>query len=233
MNILTTGFNFSQDGPGNRLVIHTQGCNFHCPWCSNPESMEICTQRREMTPEEIVHLAKRSEMMFFSGGGVTFTGGEATLQFDQLRQCLALLREASIHTCLETNGSHPRLTELAPLIDYLIVDCKLADGERHRWYTGNDGEQTRENIRKLTQSGKDILVRIPLINHINTDPAPFVAFFGTCDRSHLQVEILPYHEYGRDKWEKPYTVTDGFVSAAQIDAFAQALRADGIQLIQT
>ena len=39
MKILQKGFNYSQDGPGNRLVYHTQGCNFRCKWCSNPESM--------------------------------------------------------------------------------------------------------------------------------------------------------------------------------------------------
>ncbi len=33
------GFNFSQDGPGNRLVYHLCGCNLRCPWCSNPEGM--------------------------------------------------------------------------------------------------------------------------------------------------------------------------------------------------
>ena len=41
MRIFQKGFNFSQDGPGNRLVYHLQGCNLRCPWCSNPEGLSI------------------------------------------------------------------------------------------------------------------------------------------------------------------------------------------------
>ena len=35
------GFNYSQDGRGNRLVYHLQGCNMRCPWCANPEGLDV------------------------------------------------------------------------------------------------------------------------------------------------------------------------------------------------
>ena len=40
MKIFQKGFNYSQDGDGNRLVYHMQGCNLKCPWCANPEGMQ-------------------------------------------------------------------------------------------------------------------------------------------------------------------------------------------------
>ncbi len=39
LKIIKKGFNYSQDGPGNRLVYHLQGCNMRCRWCANPESI--------------------------------------------------------------------------------------------------------------------------------------------------------------------------------------------------
>ena len=136
VRILHRGFNFSQDGPGNRLVYHLQGCNMHCPWCANPESVPVggcifatgaeadrlcpygavhdgmpdaavcekcekpclslhsphlkfsCT---EQSVEDVLREIDRSAMMFFDGGGVTFTGGEATVQFAALSALLTAL----------------------------------------------------------------------------------------------------------------------------------------------
>lgn len=39
--IFEKGFNYSQDGVGNRLVYYLQGCNMNCPWCANPEGIPI------------------------------------------------------------------------------------------------------------------------------------------------------------------------------------------------
>lgn len=69
MRILQKGFNYSQDGPGNRLIYHLQGCNFKCKWCSNPESMPLFSDKAEDVPnDDVVKEIERSRMMFFDGG---------------------------------------------------------------------------------------------------------------------------------------------------------------------
>ena len=83
LRVIHKGFNYSQDGPGNRLVYHLQGCNMHCPWCANPEStnpegfliddpatgthISFTSQKTEDLLEE----ANDSRPLFFDGGGVT------------------------------------------------------------------------------------------------------------------------------------------------------------------
>ena len=103
MKILQKGFNYSQDGPGNRLVYHLQGCNFRCKWCSNPESIPPCSDKcKKQSVDEIVDEALRSRMMFFEGGGVTFTGGECTLQLPALIELFELLKKEGIKVIIQS-----------------------------------------------------------------------------------------------------------------------------------
>ncbi len=125
IKIFQKGFNYSQDGPGNRLVYHMQGCNFRCKWCSNPESMEnVCKTTVNYSPEEIADEAKRCKMMFFDGGGVTFTGGEPTVQFEELFNTLRILKENEIHTAIETNGSCGQTDRAATVCRFFDDRCK-------------------------------------------------------------------------------------------------------------
>ena len=234
MKVLQKGFNYSQDGPGNRLVYHLQGCNFRCKWCSNPESMAAdYTGAKEYSCEEIVDEILRSRMMFFDGGGVTFTGGEPTLQFSELKEVLRKAKENGIGTAIETNGSCGRLTELSEYIDFLIMDVKQPDDEIHKKYTAHSNRQTVENLKILAKSRDQLHVRIPLINHVNTDPLPFAELFKSINIKNVTVEILPYHEFGKDKWTSDYEISDGFVTKEQIIHFKSELEKIGLKIINT
>lgn len=234
MKIFKKGFNYSQDGPGNRLVYHLQGCNFRCKWCSNPEGMSIssplCT---EYTAEELMNEIKRCEPMFFDGGGVTFTGGEATMQFDELTEILKMLKNEGISSAIETNGSHPRLETLFGLVDYLIMDIKHFDFERHKFWTGDDGKNTYENLKKLCDSGRQALIRIPIINGVNAEPEKFAKFFKKLNCSMLEFEFLSYHEFGKNKWSTPYEIENGFVSDEVMLRFDEVFKNNGFKVINT
>lgn len=256
MKIIQKGFNYSQDGPGNRLVYHMQGCNMHCPWCANPEGISLEGVRmyvedkdsgrmkekfscREYDVEELVQEVLRSRAMFFEGGGVTFTGGEPTVQFQELKTLLERLHLEKIHIAMENNGTNPRLMELLPCIDYLIMDFKHPSEEIHKKITGVSNKTVADNLEKILKSGRQIAVRIPLIHGFNdTEEAlqGFLAFFGAHPSEGMTLEILPYHEYGKEKWEQcrmEYRVKDGYVSEETVKRFEEAFQVAGISVIHT
>ena len=285
LRIFQKGFNYSQDGPGNRLVYHLQGCNMHCPWCANPEGMtfepprmvtgklydeacpfgaikggqldrRICVgcegrgceasrrcggiefQMKEVPVEEILREAKACHPMFFDGGGVTFTGGEPTMQYASLHWLLSRLQQEGIHTAMETNGSHPLFENLLPSIDYLMMDYKHPDDEEHKRVTGVGSAMTARNIRLAVERGREPHVRIPFIHGFNDTPEAidgFRAFFSSLDGP-FTVEVLRYHEYGKDKWEQcglPYLMHDAFVDDEAVRTLEAVLRDASVQVVHT
>ncbi|MBE7029895.1 MAG: radical SAM protein [Ruminococcaceae bacterium] len=234
MKVFQKGFNFSQDGPGNRLVYHVAGCNMHCRWCSNPEGMQIRGTETEYTPEDIVKEAISCKMMFFDGGGVTFTGGEATLDAKELIATLKGLKDAGINTALETNGTSPHLLEIALHLDHLMMDFKHHDDEKLLTYTGMSGETIRANYEALCKGGFPCHIRIPLIYEFNGDAAKGIAnYLSQHDTRNITFELLRYHEYGREKWQDAYGITDGFITDEVFDQFIREMERCGLHCINT
>ena len=273
VKLFNKGFNFSQDGPGNRLIYHFQGCNMSCGWCANPEGMsrdgELMVERKWLGAEVCPHGAiagqnidrqkcgsckeracivnhrskgialsyeqydtsfileeiKSCLPMFYNGGGVTFSGGEPTLQFAALEELLQGSKNAGVNTAIESNATHPDLDKLFPYLDQIILDFKLADEAQHIRYTGVSNRRIKDNLKKAFQSGKPVLVRIPVINHVNArqeDILEIIQFAVSSAPRNAAFELLPYHEYGKVKWEKcgkRYAVEDGFVSRERIIEF--------------
>ena len=240
IRIFQKGFNFSQDGPGNRLVYHLQGCNLRCPWCSNPEGLAL-EGGDGSTIDELMAEVRRSSMMFFDGGGVTLTGGEVTLQFPAVKEFLTRLHEEGYNTCIETNGLAPQLPELFPVLDLLIMDIKHYDSQKHKDVTGLHNEQTVRNIEKALAANQPLALRIPLIGGFNAsleDARGFAELFGSLNLGdRATVELLTYHEYGKDKYANlgmAYTMdATARVSKDTLNQYSMILRAAGINIIHT
>ncbi len=250
IKVLHKGFNFSQDGPGNRLVYHLQGCNFFCPWCSNPESIAVngtkmikdgketlsCTEHEV---EDVFEEILSGKMLMFSGGGVTFTGGEPTVQFDALKELLLKCKETGINTAIETNASHPRFCELSDLIDYMIVDIKHYDNEKHKAVIGTSNETTLSNIKEICKKRNQLLIHIPLVGGFNSseeDAEKFAELIKSFDNEKIDVEVLRYHEYGKDKWlqcSMEYKMSDAHVTDEEYENFVSVLKQNGISIIKT
>lgn len=240
MRVFQKGFNFSQDGPGNRLVYHLQGCNLHCPWCSNPEGLSK-SGGTEYSISELMDEVRRSRLMFFSGGGITLTGGEVTIQFDQVREFLTQLKNEGVHTCIETNGISQRLPELFPVLDLLIMDIKHYDPQRHGEVTGLPNLFTITNITEALRSDQKLALRIPLIGGFNAseeDARGFSSLFADLGvAGKATVELLPYHEYGKAKYASlgmKYTMTEAArITPGQLSRFREILETSGIKLVKT
>jgi pyruvate formate lyase activating enzyme len=140
-----------------------------------------------------------------TSGGVTLSGGEITLYPDFADALLTRCREEGIHTAVETCGYAPweSLAGTVRNCDLILYDIKLIDSERARIWTGAGNDLVLENAGRLASGGKHIVVRVPLVPGVNTDDgelvriAEFVRSLGSIGTLH----ILPFHHFGRSKYE--------------------------------
>lgn len=140
-----------------------------------------------------------------SGGGVTFSGGEALLQSGSVAELARRCRIKGIHTALETAGAVPwsRFEEVLPWIDLLYFDLKHIDSDVHRDWTDVSLEQILANLEAASRVFGRIIVRIPIIPGVNDSEDILRRIFAWL-KEHTairEVELLPFHRLGQGKYE--------------------------------
>ena len=235
LHSFTTGS--TVDGPGVRVVAWTTGCMFRCLYCHNPDTWKLKNGIPVLVTKAADELRKYRRGLRVMSGGFTLSGGEPLMQDRFAVKLFTAARGMGIHTALDTNGFFGDRLSDADLeaIDLVLLDIKSWNPERHRRVTGQDVEPTLEFARRLARRRRDVWLRFVLVPGLTDDAsdianiARFVAELGNVTR----VDVLPFHQMGRYKWEKlGLTYELGDVKPPTVEAVESALalfRAEGLQ----
>jgi len=194
------------DGPGIRYVIFFQGCPLRCQYCHNRDTWNIQDGKEVTVDELIADIKKYIPFMKSSGGGVTISGGEPTLQIDFLRELLKALKKLGIHTCIDTSGfvHLEKVQDLLDYVDLVLLDLKHIDPEKHLQITGVPNNKILEFARHLSDKNIPMWIRHVVVPTLTDDPQDvqqLADFINTLENVE-KVELLPYHSMGKIKWKK-------------------------------
>jgi len=152
-------------------------------------------------------VAKEMIFMDYSGGGVTFCGGEPLLFPDSLHELLLRCKAIGVHRAVDTSlyAKSETVASIMKETDIFLIDLKHMDSHKHKQFCGVSNEMVLSNLRMIAKAGKDFLIRIPLIEGINADEDNITRsaeFLASLPWKRKTVNLLPYHEAASDKYKK-------------------------------
>ncbi|MBM3405648.1 MAG: glycyl-radical enzyme activating protein [Bacteroidetes bacterium] len=215
------------DGPGIRTTVFLKGCPLDCSWCHNPEGRSTSPEKipgklvfegkeyaREeiagtmMDAEEVVQEVLKDRIFYeTSGGGVTLSGGEPTFQAVFSLDILSRLKRTGIFTAIDTCGytDHENMIKFADVTDLFLYDIKLMDEQAHIRHTGISNGTILSNLKFLTDSGKHVMIRYPVIPGINDNVGNLTSlssFLLSLKNPPQEIHLLPYHALGASKYAR-------------------------------
>ena len=194
------------DGPGVRFVVFMQGCSLKCKYCQNRDTWNL-KGGTTYSSDEIVEKILRYKNYIMPNGGVTISGGEPLLQAKFLIELFTKLKKYNIHTCIDTSGSvvlTDEIKELIDLTDLFLLDIKCINDEKAINLTGVSNKKELEFARYLSNINKTMWIRQVLVPGYTDDEQDLIKLkeFISTLKSVERVEVLPYHDLGKFKWEQ-------------------------------
>ena len=198
------------DGPGIRTTVFLKGCPLRCLWCHNPEawSMEPQLADAPCTEDAPVMQIVRQDRPYYqgSGGGLTISGGEPTVQWAFCKELLQAARGEGISTCLDTCGFNKSevFLDLLPLVDLFLWDYKATGEPLHSKLTGVPSGPILKNFELLYQNGASLFIRAPMIPGVNDSDEHLLALAALAQDypKLVGIEVLPYHKIGLTKFDR-------------------------------
>ncbi|MGT2666703.1 pyruvate formate-lyase-activating protein [Streptococcus rifensis] len=204
----------SVDGPGIRFIVFMQGCKMRCQYCHNPDTWAMKNDKaKERTASDVLAEALRYRGFWGADGGITVSGGEATLQIDFVTALFTLAKEKGIHTTLdtcaltfkETTEYLAKYDKLMAVTDLVLLDIKEINPAQHKVVTGHSNETIIACAKYLSKIGKPVWIRHVLVPGL-TDRDEDLKGLGDFVKENLtnveRFEVLPYHTMGEFKWRE-------------------------------
>lgn len=228
-----------QNKNGAHTLNHSL-CN-NCGSCA-----EVCVfgavkmTGKEMSVDEVLDIVVR-DMKYYekSGGGMTLSGGDPLFQHSFSLALLKKAKELDIKTCIETAGfvNQEIMEKIVPYTDLILHDYKISDAAMHAEFTGVDNRKILDNIDFLGGKSVPVVLRCPVIPGINDNMGHFAAIAGLSKKYNniLGVEIMPYHEFGKEKYEQTgriYGINSKMPSRDVSDNWIEQLRSMGCRNVK-
>ena len=193
------------DGPGLRYVIFLQGCPLRCVYCHNPETWDPAGGR-EYAPEELVEKVLRCRAYFGEQGGVTVSGGEPLLQAPFVAELFRQLKEAGVHTALDTSGAGD-LQQAAQVMDWtdlVLLDLKFPDEAGYRRYCRGSWAQTQAFAALAGEKRVPLWVRHVVVPGLNDSLKDLRAIKAQAESlpGFQKLEWLPFHNMCLEKYQQ-------------------------------
>jgi len=159
-----------------------------------------------MSDEEIIREVDKDEPFYRnSGGGVTFSGGEAMIYPERVKKIAEDYKKRGISTVIETCGYVPweNFEQVIDYIDIFLFDIKMIDDQKHVKYCGGSNQIILSNVVKLDKRA-DVIIRMPIIPGINDSERDIrmAAEWITENLSNnKRIHLLAYHNLGRNKYD--------------------------------
>ena len=161
---------------------------------------------QDMSVKEVVEEVLKDVSYFRnSGGGVTLSGGEPMAQPEFTIALLEAFRKEKIHTAMETSGQGRAETfrRAVSVTDLFLWDIKTLDKKQYAEFTGGNLMVMLDNLRLVYGLGGNILLRSIFIPELHDNEAHEQALAKLLDEMKgVRIEYIPYHQYGKSKFEK-------------------------------
>ena len=195
--------------------------------CCPTTALTVCGEEKSV--EEIMATVLRDKPFYDrSGGGITLSGGEPFMNPTLAQALFEASHQAGIHSAVETCLHVPwkYIEPSLPFVDLFLADLKHVDEAVFQQWTDGSARRVLDNLQRLAQAGKKMIIRVPLIQGFNASEADIAAITDfAADRLQVsEIHYLPYHTLGMNKYQllsQPYTAPDKPLDAPELLAFAQ------------